>query len=72
MSTGAWAASLPAIGTVTNREGWFEAGGWLSVLGTVARAADFDLFASRDSRVAGAARFCGRGAGGTVGAARDC
>ena len=46
MSTGAWAASLLAIGTVTNWEGCFEAGGQLSVLGTVTRAADFDLFAS--------------------------
>ena len=46
MSTGAGAASLPAIGTVTNCEGCSEAGGRLSVLGTVAWAPDFDLFAS--------------------------
>ena len=72
MSTGAGAALLPAIGTVTNWEGCSEAGGRLSVLETVARAADFDLFALSDSRVPRAARFCGRGAGGTVGAARDC
>ena len=45
MSTGAGAALLPAIGTVTDWEGCSEAGGLLSVLETVARAADFDLFA---------------------------
>ena len=45
MSAGAGAASLRAIGTVTNYEGCSEASGRLSVLGTVARAADFDLFA---------------------------
>ena len=72
MSTGAGAALLPAIGTVTSWDGCSEAGGQLSVLETVARAADFDLFALCDSCVAGAARFCGHGAGGTVGAARDC
>ena len=44
-STGAGAASLPAIATVTDWEGCSEAGGRLSALGTVARAADFDLFA---------------------------
>ena len=45
MSTGAGAASLPAIGTVTSWERCSEAGGRLSVLETVARVADFDLFA---------------------------
>ena len=45
LTTGARAASILASGTVTNWEGCSEAGGRLSVLGTVARAADFDLFA---------------------------
>ena len=45
MSTEAGTASLPAIGTVTDWEGCSEAGGRLSALGTVAWAADFDLFA---------------------------
>ena len=72
MSTRAGAASLPVIGTVTNWEGCSEVGGRLSVLETVARAPDFDLFALSDSCVGGVARFCGRGAGGRVGAARDC